>query len=99
MEGGYALYLVPTLGYMRSPTGICPLRQGQNGRSSSGVERVIGNDEVGSSILPCGTIFFCAIAAASLGFERVNFSCAIAQKMVSGADLIDRSAQNFHSIM
>ena len=24
-------------------------------RSSSGVERVIGNDEVGSSNLPCGT--------------------------------------------
>ena len=26
------------------------------GRSSSVVERIIGNDEVGSSILPCGTI-------------------------------------------
>jgi hypothetical protein len=26
-------------------------------RSSSVVERIIGNDEVGSSILPCGTIF------------------------------------------
>ncbi len=27
-------------------------------RSSSVVERIIGNDEVGSSILPCGTSFF-----------------------------------------
>ena len=32
----------------------------QQCRSSSVVERIIGNDEVGSSILPCGTIFLLA---------------------------------------
>ena len=29
----------------------------RSSRGSSGVERIIGNDEVGSSILPRGTIF------------------------------------------
>jgi hypothetical protein len=32
-------------------------QQPTQSRSSSVVERIIGNDEVGSSILPCGTSF------------------------------------------
>tara|TARA_R110000868_G_scaffold80018_3_gene227353 strand:+ start:8482 stop:8712 length:231 start_codon:yes stop_codon:yes gene_type:complete len=45
-------------------------------RSSSVVERVIGNDEVGSSILPCGTIFS----------DMKTVFCAGADQPVYGSD-------------
>ena len=39
-------------------------------RSSSVVERIIGNDEVGSSILPCGTSFIDGLAKIDNALKR-----------------------------
>ena len=41
-------------------------------RCSSVVERVIGNDEVGSSILPSGTIFFTKQLCKNLSLTTMN---------------------------
>ncbi len=45
----------PATGLYAQPNRRLSMRCDAFGRSSSVVERVIGNDEVGSSILPCGT--------------------------------------------
>lgn len=45
------------------------------GRGSSVVERIIGNDEVGSSILPRGTSFIALNQLLGVYTEPTNLSC------------------------